>query len=330
MRQAEAKWLSQMQSAAEPRKKTDSHTRPHLARELFYHRSRLAELTTHSTATKSRSSAEWDDRLVPLRNQVRQLKTAIESCTRVLFPNLKPAWKHARSLAWSLNVAVPPHHNASTPECYSDPDYAKAHKVQIFVRQSSMDGNQQLNKWEVDPHSLEAVLGLWVWSIVSNPITELSDAQDCKLSGASEASMYRILALGSSEEDVKSSERTFKYWTKDFPESLSTTRWSSTPSIHEQNANTLWDSNGTHKTLSPMTYARIPSDQMIRLFGWTSAALSNKSSAPQAYALITGSQRSIHSICAQDICQSFISEMATILGSIEENTHAVEENGGFF
>ncbi|KAG8161046.1 hypothetical protein KVR01_009310 [Diaporthe batatas] len=314
LRLAEARWQSRNGWDSEVQFGIFSHriSQPCTAERLFYYRSRLAELTSHSSVNKSKGPADWGDRLIPIRRQAQQLKIAIEASTSILFTHCKilPKWRKARSLAVSLNVMVP------------SPSNPVNSQIHIFVRQPDFNSKVRSAVWEVDRNALEAVLGLWNWSIVSDHKLEQEDNAGLKTSLASEVRKARVIAVGVSEKQLVSAQNELDTWSNDLFAFTTNQTWQLKQDANPLGANTVWKKNCDNKSLEPQ-FGRCNSvKQLIRLFGWPATSLSNDMSA-----LTVVSKLSIPTLCAQEIYQHFIGAMATTLDSLGGTTKPrVEDN----
>ncbi|KAH0432073.1 hypothetical protein CcaCcLH18_06728 [Colletotrichum camelliae] len=332
---AETSWLSRN----DLHRTNGSNKQMTEAARLFYYRSRLAELTSSPTIhSKSRLSTEWDNTLVPLRQHVWQLKTAIESSAQILFTNadVKPAWRDIKSFCWAVNVAVRLDQTAVV-----DPIY-------IFLRQPNFLSGKQSASWIVNHEYLEAALGLSVWSMVSDPVAQESEEMDLKLSAAAEVPRHRILASGHMhhKEAIDLAEREFKYWTNELPDMTSradlfhehigshafNTSYGNRRRLLSLNRGpgAIWQRmQGDRRICFPIT-ERTSADlsthrgQLFRLFGWPDSLWSHRRSVmddlPRETVLIMEAKHSMTTLCAQDIYQRFISAMAMVLDSIGGQT----------
>jgi hypothetical protein len=301
LRLAEANWMSTAGWLSKPEYFSGplQGLQPCTAERLFYYRSRLAELTSQSAINnKSKGPADWGDRLVPLRRQAQHLKTAIEASSQILFTHceINDRWKRARSLAFSLNVMVP------------SPGNSPDSQVHIFVRQSDSNSEQT---WEVDRNSLEAVLSLWNWSIVSDHKLEEEDEAGLKISMASEVPKARVIAVGDSEKALISAQNELDTWSNGLLAFTTNQTWELKPGDNPFGAITVWEKTDGNKSLEPRLRRYNSTKQLIRLFGWPATRPSNKTSA-----LAVAVKHSIPSLCAQEVYQHFIGAMATTLDSI--------------
>jgi hypothetical protein len=206
-----------------PTPENDSNAQPQdppLAERTFYYRSRLAELTSQSKGVESKSSTAWGEHLVHARQRAGQLRTAIESSTRYLSDHaqMNSSWRNP----WTVDVVE--YDSESSPS-----QRTSTARVSLYSPEHS-------NKpWGVNLHYLEAVVGLWAWSVISVPRTEKVDKFGLRASTASEVPAYRIVAAGATAEDIQRARTELGFWADDFP-SVSTMRWTAMPNPVEREA----------------------------------------------------------------------------------------------
>ncbi|KAG6362457.1 hypothetical protein INS49_010687 [Diaporthe citri] len=239
---SEARWLEakNVLGSSQP-------PQPCTAEKMFYYRSRLAELTSQSTTNnKSKGPADWGDRLVPLRRQAQQLRTAIESSTQILLAHagIKPRWRETRSMAFSLNIVVPSSVNSPAPHLQ------QAH---IFLRQPDTNSGNRSATWEVDRNSLEAVLSLWNWSIISDPKLEKEDEAGLKISLASEVATARVIATGATQTELKSAQAELENWWDDLSLFTTTQIRTMKPGHNSIGASTVWKKAYGTEILEPLS-----------------------------------------------------------------------------
>lgn len=351
LREAETCWLSRNERSSISGGGSDiRNNQMKDAARLFYYRSRLAEMTCSPTMnSKSRLSTEWDDTLVPLRQQVWQLKAAIESSAQILFANaeIKPVWRDIKSFCWAVDVAVPSKSGQA--------DGVDA--IHIFLRQPNFASGKQSASWTVDHEYLEAALGLSVWSMVSDPVAQKTDEMhaNLKLSVAAEVPRYRIIASGYHNEAVNLAERQFKHWTNELLEMTSRAvlppyldnyrPWwiDPRPLCMHRGPGVIWQRTGRDgRNFSPVTKG-ISADvstykeHFFRLFGWPDSLWSHRwitSRDPRSTSrdplretvLIVESKQPMVTLCAQDLYQRFIGAISMIIDSIGGQTSLKVDN----
>ncbi|KAL6879886.1 hypothetical protein HDV57DRAFT_98712 [Trichoderma longibrachiatum] len=283
------------------------------------YRSRLAKLTGQSANTIAQLSSSWDNDLVSGRLQAQQLKKAIEDSMSILFAHAKAkeAFGSMRTISWSLNIAVE--------------DVGKMHPQLPTYQSMNIPIIEQGSIWTVDQDLLEAVIGLWSWSIISDPLTE-GETFGFKTSTASDIPVYRAVAAGS-ESKIQQAWTEINFWIKGPETTLSARalRTSSRDDLHmKTNAATIWQhwKDGELMALddddsSPSGLIFGKSWPYQRIFGWHGIATPN----PSTIGAISVKSKHIPTLCAQDIYQSFLCTIAAYF-ELENATTAVtrEEN----
>jgi hypothetical protein len=128
--------------------------RPNLAVRVMKTRARLARLTSLEC------DLPWD---LETRYQARNLKIAIEGAMNVLYSDgvsLIEGWQKASAFCWPINCNIQAKvqdQKASAGDS-QDPAY-------LSLRRSRDTGSGAMAPWKVDESELEAVLGLWLWSL---------------------------------------------------------------------------------------------------------------------------------------------------------------------
>ncbi|EZG10555.1 hypothetical protein H106_00608 [Trichophyton rubrum CBS 735.88] len=110
----------------------------------FMYRARLARFTD-----------SWEDKLVSVRSTAQILAKAIESTMRVFLTSdtdFEKGWDSAFTLLWVVHSTL------------EGTDTTSGNIYLSLNREIDKDG-QPSGKWHVDESELEAVLGLWLWSL---------------------------------------------------------------------------------------------------------------------------------------------------------------------
>ncbi|KAI9151532.1 Ankyrin repeat domain-containing protein [Paramyrothecium foliicola] len=196
-------------TAANPKQDDDES-----AQDILNKRSRLADLTKGIRSIVERTQCTaWGNEVVDCRLQAQQLKMLIEYTMGLLCANAihisNPEARTYRELH-SIDIVIP----ISTWEW--SPDVGNKTKNASSGTEGNFDGIKKHKRhdivikvqqlptgWYVDQAELEAVLGLWSWSIISDPN-----------SGNSDVPRARITAWGH-ENDVKKTKREFGFWVDD-------------------------------------------------------------------------------------------------------------------
>ncbi|KAK6502813.1 hypothetical protein TWF481_007858 [Arthrobotrys musiformis] len=120
---------------------------PNEAARTLHYRRRLARLTDSITEEQEMT---WD---MPIRAVARKLKQAIETTAEYIFSGkmgLLRGWKGVEALVWSTTCQLDA---PGRPYTHSD-------KFPIYFLLYRENG-----RWKIDVHQLQAVLGLWSWSL---------------------------------------------------------------------------------------------------------------------------------------------------------------------
>ncbi|KLU86653.1 hypothetical protein MAPG_05665 [Magnaporthiopsis poae ATCC 64411] len=330
----------------EPRPDTDF-------RRAFFYRSRLAEMTSQQKRVKSRPSTAWDERYVHVRQQARQLKKAIESSADVFFAQAKmhPDLDRAKPISWAIDVAE---YRQSEP-CPKEPGHKhsescvtgkEASKIDLSLHRPKND--EQSTAWEVSQQCLEAVVGLWAWSIISDPRLEEDHKSKLQELTAPEVTMSRIIALGNTREDIERAKTDLELWIEDFPSSVSTATWTAGSDPRDKGPDILWEtetqSSETVRHLTATTNSPNPrwNQSRLRLFGWPIAPHDKRPIVPHGspaetstkmFALTTIVNPDNHSIpttCAHDIYQLFLCAITARLESLGGQTKPSTGSRGFY
>ncbi|KAF3310091.1 hypothetical protein TWF173_010101 [Orbilia oligospora] len=123
--------------------------RPNKAARILHYRHRLARLTDSTTSEQERP---WDTQI---RAVSEKLKQAIESAAMHIFSGemkVSDEWKDVKALAWSSPCLI---------NAMGGPD-AGYFPVYFLLYRKPEDG-----RWTISKHQLEAILGLWQWSMTT-------------------------------------------------------------------------------------------------------------------------------------------------------------------
>ncbi|QYT06118.1 ANK_REP_REGION domain-containing protein [Trichoderma simmonsii] len=271
-----------------------------MTNKAWEYRARLAELTGRSDNAKSNLSNAWDNDLVSGRLQAQQLKKAIEGSLAILENHAKVGTDLA-SLSWILNVAIGE---------YEETSY-QAQSIKIDLQRLG-------SVWTVDPNDLEAIIGLWSWSIISDPRTE-EVSFGLKTSTAADNPMHWAITAGT-EDEIERSWRDIQFWMERPNTQLSkfsTKRPRSLDDLETDTTTTL-DQNeqilvGEFDLYTPASM----SNPYQRLFGLHGIDIRN---GPPAIAATRLESKHIPTFCSQDIYQSFLRTISAYLDFKRETT----------
>ncbi|KAH8125174.1 hypothetical protein ACSS6W_009230 [Trichoderma asperelloides] len=260
-----------------------------IASKLLAYRTRLAQLTQSTTTQSSAatSSQQFDSEMVQVREISQCLAKAIESTINKIFSKsskFQEEWKDHTSMFWSFAcdvVSVAPDESCKT---------LSQKTLCLQLTRGNLESPWKLqNKLE-----LEGILGLWTWSLKSDPKLEVLQGP-FTVSRATEVPTRRIV---STKKNIR--ETGLQIWL------------GSEMAI-----------NFDVTSLSPASERCDPSairyqDKETRFFGWHTADPSQiHGSAPfEAWSAPTNS--SLLSLCAQEVFGSFIVSIFDTVDAAED------------
>ena len=153
-----------------------------VCKELLPIRVRLAHLTGHLSFIniEDREYQMWKDDRVKVRTEARKLSAAVCLAAGSLFRKSRPK----RDITLRI-------------EAFNSPngDWATRHEQLISVILRPPSDSSQAG-WEIDSARMEAILGLWMWSLVSGRRLESEDESRHKFSRAERIPLARIVSAG--------------------------------------------------------------------------------------------------------------------------------------
>jgi ankyrin repeat protein len=157
-----------------------SHPSLSLAKQLIHTRARLAELTSSSNQGLT---VAWDD--MPIRKVAQNLARAIEMTVDLM----SNSWEFDLGKTFTFNLLAECRRTSSQS---SDPVIESY--CMILLR-----GSDTL-RWRIDVNELEAILGLWVWSI--------QKAND----NTTDFKLHRLVGLGKDDAQKEETDLYFQEW----------------------------------------------------------------------------------------------------------------------
>ncbi|EEQ85466.1 ankyrin repeat domain-containing protein 28 [Blastomyces dermatitidis ER-3] len=173
---------------------------PHEIAKTLLYRARLARL-----------ASSWEDRFVSVRSIARSLARAIEDTATVLFTTdvvFEHGWHETFTLLW----AVPCSPDRTRPTIEFKLGSSPWDSVMIERRENDrniylslrrkidVDGNSE-GRWRVDEAELEAVLGIWLWSL-----------RQFGINGPLQAPLKRIISAKSNSPQDTNAILDFELW----------------------------------------------------------------------------------------------------------------------
>lgn len=314
-----ARWLSneyygQYKNSRNEKTNVDGKGKLPPAVKAFLYRSRLARMTGLEKAT-SVDSENWDDDLIPARKTAVILAQAIEDTMQVLFNSdseppvtLRDSWKREASIIfWTLEGFLIKDNERS--------DYSK---IRLSLRRATDQSGTPEGPWTADRSELEAVLGLWSWSLKNPNKRKSREEAD---STVAELPIKRLLFVTQNGEDISIPTFELKLWLGQcWVKMEKEWIWLFTKKPGPKPAQPMaWKQNGAwgvypgnfelQELENPgRAYA------LQRIFGWHNLSGELTSNAPHQI-LQLPSKGSLLSNCAQEIYSAFL---AAILLAVED------------
>ncbi|KAJ5869797.1 hypothetical protein N7455_004738 [Penicillium solitum] len=288
------------------RENPSAHEPKKAAAKLLAYRTRLASLTISSTAPASNFKIE----MVEVRSESQQLAVLIEATANTIFSKaeIKKEWKDATSMFWGIDCTLYKQ-NKDLPNSW------KNHTVYLeFTQDPDNPGNPWMLKSKLE---LEGILGLWVWSLKSDPAVETEDAvTGLKRSTADDIQARRIVPTDQARKPD------LGIWLGDEINIITEYNLHHTPvdigDAEIGDASTVWTKTGE----KDVKYIKIPSAAQpgspprVRFFGWKGAQLSQSPDPTTSSLWSAPIKGSLVSTCAQEVFASFITSMLDIVNGV--------------
>ncbi|KAJ5998016.1 hypothetical protein N7522_009676 [Penicillium canescens] len=294
---------------------------------LLAYRTRLASLTDLSTSSTA-PAMEFKSEMVEVRNESRQIAALIEATIKTILSKaakIKKEWETASSMFWGIDCALVKQANKR-----SEP---KEHTIYLeFAQDSTAPGSPWVLK---NKRELEGILGLWVWSLKSDPRIETKDQwTDFIRSTASDIRARRIIPT----DQVMKPD--LEIWLGDDMKAITKSALrSKSTGLHDASAVWTMSTDPGVTNMYPIIQRapdiKVPDAKLLpslRFFGWKTANLSqsqefegfNLWSAPMTGSLVTS--------CAQETFATFLTSILDIVDNfgpvhVEEDESIRLENG---
>ncbi|OQD64127.1 hypothetical protein PENPOL_c008G08361 [Penicillium polonicum] len=286
------------------RENPSAHEPKKAAAKLLAYRTRLASLTISSTAPASNFKIE----MVEVRSESQKLAGLIEATAKTIFSKaeIKTEWKDATSMFWGIDCTLYKQ-NKDLPNSW------KNHTVYLeFTQDPDNPGNPWMLKSKLE---LEGILGLWVWSLKSDPAVETEDTvTGLKRSTADDIQARRIVPTDQARKPD------LGIWLGDEINIITEYNLHHPPAdigdADIGDASTVWTKTGekdvkyTRNFPSP---AQPGSPPRVRFFGWKAAQLSQSPGSETSSLWSAPIKGSLVSTCAQEVFASFITSMLDIV-----------------
>ncbi|KAI9774161.1 MAG: hypothetical protein M1840_005254 [Geoglossum simile] len=305
-------------------------------RDLLQIRKRLAHLTGHIPFSEMEDSEyqKWKDSHVKVRAKARTLSAAISLAAEDL--QKRRQWKNQSEVfpqkdqqkqGVTLQIQA-----AASPDV--DPATSHEQLISIILRPPP-DASQ--TGWRIDSAQLEAILGLWMWTLVSDKSVVSEDDSSQKLSGAEGVQCARIVSANPADNS----------WDRDADKQGEMDLWLGSNAVTFLKGSltlnrrsyhgiaSLWvpDHENNWKSLNRHPTSKENPKPEMRFCGWNSVrrlprpVASGQQADQQAKLQIqhTSAGGSLLDICAQELFASLMMSLTDIL-NVEKTT--IVENAG--
>ncbi|KAJ6127761.1 hypothetical protein N7471_008978 [Penicillium samsonianum] len=268
---------------------------------LLAYRTRLASLTDLSTSSAA-PAREFRSEMVEVRSESRQIAALIEATIKTILSKakIKKKWETASSMFWGIDCALGKQAN--------QPSIPQEHTIYLeFTQDSAALGSPWVLK---NKRELEGILGLWVWSLKSDPRIETKDQWTGFIrSTASDIGARRIIPT----DQVMKPD--LEIWLGDDMKTITKSALHSA-STELRDASAVWTMSTNPEVTDVYPIGELAPDVQLtqppplRFFGWKTANLSQSQdfdlwSAPMIGSLVIS--------CAQEIFASFLTSILDIV-----------------
>ncbi|PON24118.1 hypothetical protein TGAM01_v207129 [Trichoderma gamsii] len=257
-----------------------------IAGKLLAYRTRLAQLTQPQNTWATTSSQHFNSDMVEVREISQRLAVAIESIVNVICSKnakFQEDWRDHKSMLWSFACDV-----ASVASSESRKSISQ-HTLYLQLARGSLESPWRLqNRFE-----LEGLLGLWVWSMKSDP--EVERLQDrLTISRAAEIPIQRIV---STKENIRAT-------------GLNIWLGSEMPTFDVVSV------CPTSERCDPSTVQY--QGRETRLFGWYTTEPSRRHGSAPFKVWSASTDSSLLSLCAQEVFGAFLVSIFDTMDAVED------------
>ncbi|KAM0479862.1 hypothetical protein ACHAPX_004439 [Trichoderma viride] len=257
-----------------------------IASKLLAYRTRLAQLTQPQNTWAATSSQHFNSDMVEVRETSQRLALAIESIVNAICSKntkFQEEWRDHKSMFWSFACDVASVASSESRESLSQ------HTLYLQLARGSLESPWRLqNKLE-----LEGLLGLWVWSLKSDP--EVERLQDrLTISRAAEIPIQRIV---STKENISATG--LNIWLG-----------------NEMPTFDVVSVCPTSERCDPSTVQY--QGRETRLFGWYTTEPSQRHSSAPFKVWSASTDSSLLSLCAQEVFGSFLVSIFDTMDAVED------------
>ncbi len=273
---AAVKWMSSLQCEKTGIKPL-GWKKPNQAARIMYYRARLARLTDVDAPSLPQ---RWQ---TDIRRRANSLGQAIEYAAKVVFSGdveLKKQWRNASAIFWRIDCKL----------SHRDDRVKKLQPIYLLVR-------RKYGMWFIDRSELEAVLGLWSWSLTKSPLCNAEN-------------FYKAYAVATTPDQVERAKLELAMWVSRELPSLVVDNLPADCVAISTDISSITSENAQIRTpLSiPLAAARHSID----------SSLDSHEGNSSISALFIPTKISLLDMCAQDIFTSFIDRVAAVISTLSD------------
>ncbi|CAI7596935.1 unnamed protein product [Penicillium bialowiezense] len=285
---------------------------------LLAYRTRLASLTDSSTLSAT-PTRDFKTEMVEVRTESRRLGDLIEATFKAVLSKAKikeqciTKLNGSQSIFWGISCSL------------SDADSLALKKHVVYIELVREDQGVKGSPWIIkDKRVLEGILGLWVWSLKSDPAIEVKDPNTGLIKSlAGDVQARRVVATDQmNEPDLEiwlgeDINNITKYDLDSLTEYGIKKPYLPFDSNNPHDASSVWRKaeNAGGRSSNKMSPNAKSREQLFRLFGWSAAGMSQDRYYPAPCLYSAPVKGSLVSACAQEV---FVSFLTSIFDMVED------------
>lgn len=301
---------------------------PNAVVKAMFYRARLARMTGLEEPAMEHSSY-WGEQFVPIRETALALALAIEDTMRIFFASrskppvvLHPSWEQASCMFWTLKCSL------------ADAQLRGGHSshVHMSLRRDVDASGVPVGEWKTDRSEIEAVIGLWLWSLREPRSRQELDAGE---GTGQRRSISRILLASPDLEHTSHETLDLDIWRERAGVKIQKL-WLRldrliTPgptSYLTKVQNSVWLRHGEDFVASTRGYSSLHDNRDLRrFFGWHNVDISLGPLPTRLAILEIPSKSSLLLNCAQEIYSTFLAAILQAVDDIGGHSEAVQHQG---
>ncbi|KAJ2902236.1 Hemopexin/matrixin conserved site [Zalerion maritima] len=311
---------------------------PNTAGKLLAYRTRLAQLT-ESLATQSKSAAtarNFDIERVEVRLEAQRLAVAIEAAVNTIFSmstsmsiKIQKGWETAGSMWWGINCDISKELPTNSEQKKNPTKSRNQHLLYLQLSRDTKDSNSLGNPWRLEnKRELEGLLGLWIWSLKSDPAVETKDSdpavetKDSDPAVETEDSQSQLIKSRAVDVPARRIVATdpnitdLRIWLGGEAAGLKKDTLC-LGSTDLSKPGSVWERSGSnYEPLRNSLPKNFQSDSPIRFFSWHAAKLPQTSEPFEVWSAPAPTSSSLLSLCVQEVFSSFIKSILKIVDDV--------------